>query len=120
MRGSVKSYLGLHALLGLFSLGAVFSKMASSAPFFSFRFCLFYGLMIFNLAFYAICWQQVIKHIRLTTAYANRAVTVIWGLVWGALFFHETITPMKIVSSLIIIAGVVLFVLADSQGEKNG
>ena len=47
----------------------------------------------------AIGWQQVIKRIPLTTAFANKAVTVVWGLVWGALFFREAVTPGKLLGA---------------------
>ena len=45
--------------------------------------------MVAILGIYAIGWQQVIKRMPLTTAYANKAVTLVWGLVWGLLLFHE-------------------------------
>ena len=63
-------------------------------------------------------WQQIIKRIPLTTAFANKAVTVVWGLVWGALIFREPITPGKIVGVLLIVAGVVLF--SSEEREEAG
>ena len=69
------------------------------------------------LAVYALGWQQIIKRLPLTTAFANKAVTVVWGIVCGALFFGEAITPGKLAGAALIIGGVVLFVKAD--GEEN-
>ena len=73
--------------------------------------------MIAVLGVYAIGWQQIIKRMPLTSAYANKAVTIVWGIIWGALLFHEAATPMKLLGSAIVLTGVVLFSLADGEGE---
>ncbi|MDD3428882.1 MAG: EamA family transporter [Oscillospiraceae bacterium] len=99
----------------VFSLSTVCSKMAAQQEFLSLFFIVFYGLVIFFLGIYAICWQQVIKNMPLTTAYANKAVTVIWGLVWGSVIFKEQITLGKILGSIIIIIGIILFATADKN-----
>ena len=85
----------------------------------SVRFCLYYGTVILLLGVYAIGWQQVIKRIPLTTAFANKAVTVVWGLVWGALFFHEAVTPGKLLGAALVIAGVILFERADGEAAES-
>ncbi len=110
-------FLLLHVLLVVFSFGGVFSKMASGFEFFSFKFCACYGGLILILGIYAICWQQIIKRIPLTLAYANKAVTVIWGMVWGVLFFNEAVTVTKITGAVIVIAGVVLYSLEDNKKD---
>ena len=75
------------------------------------------GLMLAALVAYAIGWQQVIKHLPLTTAYANKAVTVVWGILLGMAVFGEAVTPRQVVGAVIIIAGIVLFVRADNEEE---
>jgi hypothetical protein len=65
------------------------------------------------LGVYAIGWQQVIKRMPLSSAYANRAVTVIWGLFWGVVLFGESITPGKIIGALLIVAGIALYAHID-------
>lgn len=107
----------LHLLLLLYSSSGYFSKNAAKQVFFSAKFLLFYGAMLAVLAIYALGWQQIIKRLPLTTAFANKAVTVVWGIVWGTLFFGEAITPGKLAGAALIIGGVVLFVKAD--GEEN-
>ena len=77
------------------------------------RFCIYYAVIIVLLGVYAIGWQQVIKRIPLTTAFANKAVTVVWGIVWGWFFFGESITPGKLIGAGMVIAGVVLFAKSD-------
>lgn len=111
----MKKYIGLHVMLMLFSLGEVCSKLASAQEFMSFKFILFYGLLILSLFLYAICWQQVLKVMPLTTAYANKSVVIIWGMVWGMLLFHEIITLKMIIGAIIIMAGVYLMVCEDEQ-----
>lgn len=105
----MKRYLALHSILLLYSLAGVFSKLASGQPFLTLRFCLLYSGVLAILGFYALAWQQIIKRLPLTTAFANKAVTTAWGLVWGALFFHESITLGKVLGVALIILGVALF-----------
>lgn len=114
---NMKTILLLHLMLMVYSLSGVCSKLAASESFLSLRFCLLYGAMILLLGFYAIAWQQIIRAIPLTTAFANKAVTTGWGLVWGLLFFQEQITIGKVVGVTLVIAGVVLFSTADGRHE---
>ena len=93
------------------------SKLAARQPFLSLAFVLLYGAMLLALVVYALGWQQVIKHLPLTTAYANKAVTVVWGIVLGALLFDESVTPRQLLGAAVIIAGIVLFVQADQKEE---
>ena len=108
-----KAFVLLHAILLLYSFCSVFSKLASQQDFLSLPFILFYGLVIVVLGVYAILWQQVRKKMPLTTAFSNKAVVIVWGMLWGALFFGEQIKWYMIVGSIIIFAGVVLVVSDD-------
>ena len=103
-------YIFLHIVLVLSSLGGIASKLAGRQPFLSPMFFLYYGLVLLCLAVYAVLWQQVLKHVPLMTAFCNKAVTIIWGLIWGALFFKETITVYNIIGSLIVFIGIILVV----------
>ena len=114
-RKSLPVFLVLHLILAIYSLTGVFSKTASKETFFNLKFCLCYGVIILLLGTYAIVWQQIIKRVPLTLAYANKAVTVIWGMIWGVLFFHEIITVTKVIGAVIVIAGVVLYSLEDNS-----
>lgn len=99
----------LNAVIIIYSFCAVLSKIASRYPVMSKEFALCYGTIIVILGFYAIVWQQIIKRLPLTTAFANKAITVVWGMVWGVLFFHESVTLGKIVGIVLVVLGVVLF-----------
>ena len=110
---TIKTLIGLHGMLMVYSMSGICSKLAAGESFLSARFCIYYAVIIVLLGVYAIGWQQVIKRIPLTTAFANKAVTVVWGIVWGWVFFGESITPGKLIGAGMVIAGVVLFAKSD-------
>lgn len=112
----IKLYLILHFVLLFYSLGSICSKLASGKQFLSFEFILFYGLAIFILGVYAISWQQIIKKIPLNVAYANKAVTLVWGMIWGMIIFKESISLANIIGSVVVLMGVLLMV---TGGEKK-
>ena len=43
---------------------------------------------------------------------------VIWGLIWGLLFFGEKITPLKVIGAVIVISGIALYAFSDTD-KKN-
>ena len=108
-----KNYIFLHLIILQLSLGGVLSKFASQTDFMSVKFCLLYGLMIANLGVYAILWQQIIKKLPLTTAFCNKAINVIWGMLWGVIVFSETISWNMLLGSAIVLIGVVMVVKSD-------
>ena len=113
-------FVSLHIILLIYSLVSCFSKTAALSDFLSIKFIACYAAMILMLGIYAIAWQQIIRKMPLTTAYANKAVTVVWGIVWGLLFFGEEITVGKIIGAAFIMAGIVLYAAADNKSSDNG
>lgn len=114
-----KWFLLLHVILGVYAGSSVCSKLAARQPFLSAAFILLYGLMLAALVVYAVGWQQVIKHLPLTTAYANKAVTVVWGILLGLAVFDEAVTLRQVIGAAIIICGIVLFVRADNENREG-
>lgn len=114
-KNSIILLLSLHILLVFYSLSGIFSKLASKQQFLSFKFCFFYGLIILLLGVYAIGWQQIIKRLPLTTAFANKAITVVWGIIWGILIFNERITIGKIIGAVLVMFGVVFYTKAGED-----
>lgn len=108
-----RQILSLHILLAVYSIAGVLSKLAAGESALSLRFCLCYGGVILVLALYAIGWQQVIRRMPLTSAYANRAVTVVWGVVWGVLLFREGVSVVQLLGCALVVAGVVVFSLSE-------
>lgn len=112
--------LALHILLAVYSLSGVLSKLASGFSFSDIGFYLCYCGIIALLGVYAIGWQQIIKRLPLTTAYANKAVTVVWGIIWGILLFSEEINLFKALGAMVVLAGVALYAVADNATEEKG
>ena len=111
----VKNYLLLHLIILFYSVASICSKYASGKKFFSLSFCLLYCTLILILGIYAILWQQILKKIPLNIAFANKAVTMIWGMIWGTVLFDENITWKKVLGAFIVMIGVVVIIV----GEKN-
>ena len=110
---SFKTYTLLHMILFLYSFGSVFSKLASRLSFGTFEFFIYYGIVIFILGIYALLWQQILKKVSITTAFANKAVVVIWGMFWGKLIFKEDISFNMIIGAIIIFIGILMVVSED-------
>lgn len=113
-----KDILMLQAVFMIYSISSVVSKFTSGKEVFSFEFILFYGLDVIVLGIYALLWQQVIKKFELSIAYANKAITLLWALVWGIVIFHEQITAGKVIGILLVMAGI--FILNSDSGDKAG
>ena len=111
---NVKDTLFLHGLFLLYSICGILSKVASGYPFLSAGFIAFYVAMLALLAVYAILWQKILRSMPLTKAFSNKAVTIIWGMLWGAVIFGEAVTVNKLIGSLIIMIGV-LVVMTDHE-----
>ncbi|MBR2835379.1 MAG: transporter [Coriobacteriales bacterium] len=119
MKSSVKVLLALHLLLAFYSLSNVASKYAAQVEFLSPAFIALYGAVLFILAIYALGWQQIIKRMPLTTAYANKAVTIIWGIIFGLIFFGEGVTLPMLIGAVVIMAGIVLFAIEDGRMQEE-
>lgn len=111
----LKKYTLLHTGILFYSFSPVFAKLAAGSPVFSLRFAICYGISLLILSVYALLWQQIIRQLPLTTAFSNKAMTVVWGIVWGVLIFGESITPGKLIGAVLVITGVVLFAGADGE-----
>lgn len=103
----------LHILLALYSTSGILTKLAAMSELLSIKFFLLYGGIVLILGIYAIVWQQIIKYMPLSTAYANKAITVVWGILWGVLFFQETVSWNMIIGAIVVIIGVIIVVTSD-------
>ncbi len=117
-RDKIKTIVILHAILAVYSVCGILSKSAANVPFLGFQFCCYYAGMIVLLGVYAVMWQQIIKRLPLTVAYANKAVSVVWACIYGVFFFQEKLTMGKLIGGLLTIAGVILFALSDKEAES--
>lgn len=108
--GKFKQYIFLHVSLFIYSLSGILGKISSQYEFMSIKFIIFYILLLINLFIYAILWQKNLKNIPLTTAFANKSIIVIWGMIWGYILFNEKISLNMIVGSLVICIGIYMVV----------
>ena len=104
----IKDILLLQGVFLIYSINSVVAKFASAQESFGLAFICLYGLEVLILGIYAILWQQMIKRFELSVAYANKALTLIWAMLWGALIFKEQITLPKIAGILLVIGGIII------------
>lgn len=107
-RNKVRDIFILQIVIAIYTLSTVFAKFASGQEFLSFKFILFYGIEMLILGVYAIVWQQLIKKFDISVAYANKAMGLLWSIVWAILIFNETITIKNIIGVIIVIAGTII------------
>ena len=113
---TVKDIICLQMVIVIFTVSSVIAKFASGQEFLSVEFIVFYGLEIVVLGIYAILWQQAIKKIDLSIAYANKAMGVLWSMIWAVIIFHNQITLQNVIGVLLVIAGTI--VLNSSESEE--
>ena len=116
---SLGAFIILQIALFILSFGAVCSKMAGRQEFLSVPFFAFYGALILILFVYAIIWQQVLKRISLVVAYACKGIGIIYGIIWGVVFFKEEITWKMIAGAVLVLIGVYIFIFGEIKASKK-
>lgn len=111
----IKDTFFLQGIVIIYTLSGVAAKFASETPFLSISFIGFYGLEICILGIYAILWQQIIKKINLSIAYANRSVALLWSMIWATIIFKESISIQNIIGVLIVIVGTIIVNLNGNE-----
>lgn len=109
----IRNLLFLHAVLFIYSLISVMSKAVSEWT--SVQLFAGYGFVLLLLFVYAVLWQMVLKKQSLSIAFANKSVVVIWGIVWGSLFYKESVSWQKVVGAVIIMLGIICVVSENEQ-----
>lgn len=110
---SIKQIIIIQIAIFFYSLSGVFNKIAALETFPSVKFLLFFGISIGILGCYAIVWQMILKRVPLSTAYSNKPVSMIWGMILGFLIFKEVITVNMIIGAAIILVGVYTVVTSN-------
>lgn len=105
-KAGLKGFILLQLSFLIYSCSSVVAKFASGNEVLSFKFILFYGLEVVILGIYAILWQQVIKRYELSVAYANKAVTLLWALLWSVVLFGEHLKWNHIVGIAVVMVGI--------------
>ena len=112
----VGTFFLLQFAMLIFSVSSICSKMAGGQELLSPEFIFWFGGLMAMMGLYALIWQQVLKKMPLMTAYANKAVVILWGILWGRLFFQEAVTVNKIAGAAVVMAGVYLMVTEKREG----
>lgn len=97
----------------LFSLSSVFMKFASAETNLFYKLLLF-GASILLLGIFSVLWQKLLSKMNLNRAYYFKGTTLIWGLIFGVIFFQETVTINMIIGLVICLSGVIIIL-----GDKN-
>ncbi len=117
MEIKIRTLIFLHSILFMYSCCGIFSKLAGLQDCLSLQFFIYYGIVLLILFVYAILWQKVIKQIPLTIAFANKAVTVIWGIIFGITIFGESFTLGKVLGAILIIFGIIFYTKSSNLDE---
>jgi drug/metabolite transporter (DMT)-like permease len=73
----------------------------------------FVGLAIYF--FFGVAWLKILSDVPVSFAFPFLAISYIVIILGSGIFLHEEITPLKIVSIILIIAGVVCLSRSDSS-----
>lgn len=105
--------LQIAALLGINFLYALVALSGSRVALVENKFSLlfFAGIAGVFVLFgvYAILWQQILKHVRLSTAYMFKGTSLLFVLLLSVALLGEAITMQNIAGAFFIIVGIVLF-----------
>lgn len=116
-KNGIMAILFLQAAVMIYSLTTVISKFVSNYDFLSVKFIILYMLDFMVLGIYAILWQQLLKRFELSVAYANKAMTLLWSLLWSTVIFHEEVTVTKVIGVILVIAGTIVLNYPAKQKE---
>ncbi len=106
-------YIGQYGILVavnlLYACVTIFTKYASQQAFLSTAYC--FGLVgaIGVMVAYAICWQQILKRIELSTAYMFKGTSLIFVMLLAFAIFGEAITTMNVIGACVIVLGIALY-----------
>ena len=111
------TYSSLVAINLLYACVTLFTKYASQHPFLSARYMLGLCGAVGVMGIYAICWQQVLRRIDLSTAYMFKGTSLIFVMLLAFVIFGEQITLNNIIGAAIIVAGIVLYAREDHANK---
>lgn len=103
------TYIALIAVNFLYACESLCTKYASQYEFLSLKYCIGMIGAIGILGAYAICWQQILKRVELSTAYMFKGTSLIFVMLLAFALLGEQITMMNIIGAAVIIFGITLF-----------
>ena len=109
----------LQSAVMIYSLSTLAANFASQHEFLSLGYIMYFGLDFIILAIYAVLWQQIIKRFQLSIAYANKAQTLMWSMLWNFIILSQGITVKKVIGVIIVVIGVVVMNYASTDKEEE-
>ncbi len=116
---SLKQILLLQAVVVIYTVSGVMAKFASASDTFI-KLLLFLGMDVFFLGVYALFWQQMIKKIPLSVAYANRAMALLWSALWALIIFGEKIGGKQMIGIALVILGICIINTDKAANGEDG
>ena len=111
-----RDVLILQFVVMIYTFSSIFAKLASGQEAWQ-KFLLVTGMEFVCLGIYALLWQQAIKRFELSIAYANRAMVLLWSMLWAVLIFHDKITLQNVIGVVLVVAGT--FVVNSGKEEPD-
>lgn len=105
----IEQYGILVAVNLLYAGVTLFTKYASQQEMGSAAYCLGLVGAIGVMVAYAICWQQILKRIELSTAYMFKGTSLIFVMLLAFAIFGEAITTMNVIGACVIVLGIALY-----------
>lgn len=105
-------WLKYSALIGinvLYACVTLFTKYAAQHEFLSWSYCIGLCGAIGVMGVYAVCWQQILKRIELSTAYMFKGTSLVFIMLFAFALFGEAITIMNVIGAIVIVIGITLF-----------
>lgn len=93
----------------LYACTSICTRSAAQYEFMSLPYCLWFIAAIAVMGAYAIGWQQILKHVEISTAYMFKGTSLIFVMLLAFAFFGEAITLMNIIGACVIIVGIALY-----------
>lgn len=103
------TYSSLVGINLLYACVTIFTKYASQHSFMSAKYLLGLCGAVGVMGMYAVCWQQILRRVELSTAYMFKGTSLVFVMLLAFALFGEQITPHNIIGAGVIILGIVLY-----------
>ena len=114
-----RDFLILQAVVIVYTASSVLGKLAAvyAEGENGWGFLFLYGAEIGVLGIYEVLWQKLIWRVELSVSYANRAVALLWSLLWAVFLFGEKITPAQLLGIALVMIGTAV-INGGKEAEK--
>lgn len=111
---AVAKYSALIGINLLYACVTLFTKYAAQREVLSLAYCIGLAGAVGVMGLYAICWQQILKRIELSTAYMFKGTSLIFVMLLAFAIFGEAITTMNVIGACVIVLGITIYAKSDN------